>query len=151
VLSLPRCIYVVTRSRPYPLHPIHSDAYKHLPLPEPPAEGPEDGEDEEALHEGAGGAFEESVAEPGAADAADPAGGELIGDVDGDGVHADDDEREGPGFVALDVDDVVEEGEGPEDDGTAVKCPGGRPEAFDDGAEGGVRTRGQAAPFGERT
>ena len=41
---------------------IYSDAYKNLPLPEPPAEGPEDGEDEEALHERAGGAFEEGVA-----------------------------------------------------------------------------------------
>ncbi len=41
---------------------IHSDAYKHLPLPQPPAEGPEDGEDEEALHERAGGALEEAVA-----------------------------------------------------------------------------------------
>ena len=30
--------------------------------PQPPAEGPEDGEDEEALHERAGGAFEETVA-----------------------------------------------------------------------------------------
>jgi hypothetical protein len=41
---------------------IHSDAYKHLSLPQPPAEGPEDGEDEEALHKGTGGAFEEAVA-----------------------------------------------------------------------------------------
>ena len=110
-----------------------SDAYKHLPLPQPPAEGPEDGEDEEALGEGAVGAFEEGVAEPGAADAADPAGGELVGDVDGDGVHADDDEREGPRFVAPDVDGPVEEGEGPEYHGAAVKGPRGRPEAFDDG------------------
>jgi hypothetical protein len=47
---------------------------KHIKLPQPPAEGPEDGEDEEALHEGAGGSFEEGVAEPGPADAADPAG-----------------------------------------------------------------------------
>ena len=81
VLSLPLCIYVVTRSRPYPLKVlavsgwrlgtqaerfasihsvldsalnavidsvIHSDADKHLPAVEPPAEGPEDAEDEEA-------------------------------------------------------------------------------------------------------
>ena len=52
--------------------PLDSD--KHFAAVEPPAEGPEDGEDKEALHEGAGGAFEEGVAEPGAADAADPAG-----------------------------------------------------------------------------
>jgi hypothetical protein len=58
-------------------HP--SDSDKHLPLPQPPAEGPEDGEDEEALHEGAGGAFEDAVAEPGPADAADPAGGLKTG------------------------------------------------------------------------
>ena len=118
--------------------PLPLDPDEDFAAVEPPAEGPEDGEDEEALHERSGGAFEEGVAEPGAADAADPAGGELVGDVDGDGVHADDDEREGPGFVAFDVDDPVEESEGPEDDGAAVKGPGGRPEAFDDGAEGGT-------------
>ena len=39
-----------------------SDPDKHFPLPQPPAEGPEDGEDEEALGEGAVGAFEEGVA-----------------------------------------------------------------------------------------
>ena len=115
-----------------------SDAYKHLPLPQPPAEGPEDGEDEEALHERAGGAFEEAAAEPGAAGGDDPAFGELVGEVDGDGVHADDDKREGPRFVSLDVDEPVEEREDPEDDGAAVKSPGGCPEAFDDGAEGGT-------------
>jgi hypothetical protein len=81
VLSLPRCSYVVTRSRPYPLKVlavsgwrlgtqaerfasihsvldsalnavidsvIHSDANKHLPAVEPPAEGPQNTEDEEA-------------------------------------------------------------------------------------------------------
>ena len=90
-----------------------SDADEDFAAVEPPAEGPEDGEDEEALHEWAGDAFEEGVAEPGPADAADPAGGELVGDVDGDGIHADDDEREGPGFMAFDVDDPVEEDEGP--------------------------------------
>jgi len=52
--------------------PLDSD--EHLTLPQPPAEGPEDGEDEEALHEGAVSALEEAAAEPGAADAADPAG-----------------------------------------------------------------------------
>ena len=39
-----------------------SDPDKYLPSPQPPAEGPEDGEDEEALHQGPGGAFEEAVA-----------------------------------------------------------------------------------------
>jgi hypothetical protein len=51
------------------------DSNKYLPAVEPPAEGPEDAEDEEAGGEGAGGAGEEVVAEPGLADAADPAGG----------------------------------------------------------------------------
>ena len=97
-----------------------SDPDKHLPAVEPPAEGPEDGEDEEALGEGAVNAFEEAAAEPGAADGDDPAFGDLIGDVDGDGVHADDDEREGPSFAAFDVDEPVGEGEGPEDHGAAV-------------------------------
>ena len=58
------------------------DAFPTLPLDpdedfaavEPPAGGPEDGEDEEALHQRSGGAFEEGVAEPGPADAADPVG-----------------------------------------------------------------------------
>jgi len=36
-----------------------SDPDNHLPLPQPAAEGPEDGEDEEALHQWAGGAFVE--------------------------------------------------------------------------------------------
>jgi hypothetical protein len=40
--------------------PLDSD--KHFAAVEPPAEGPEDGEDEEALHERTGGAFEEAVA-----------------------------------------------------------------------------------------
>ena len=80
------------------------------------------------MHEGAGGAFEEAVAEPGPADAADPTGGELVGEVDGDGVHADDDEREGPRFVSLDVDEPVEEREDPEDDGAAVEGPRRSPE-----------------------
>ena len=52
--------------------PLDSD--EHLTLPQPPAEGPEDGEDAEALHQRIGGAFDEGVAEPGPADAADPAG-----------------------------------------------------------------------------
>ena len=133
---------------------------KHLPLPQPPAEGPEDGEDEEALGEGAVSAIEEAAAEPGLADAADPTGGELVREVDGDGVHADDDEREGPRFVSFDVDEPVEEREDPEDDGAAVKGPRRSPELLDDGADRGAggkredeagRTRGQAAPFGERT
>ncbi len=67
---------------PLPRSILCRDAVPTLPLDsdedfaavEPPAEGPEDGEDEEALGEGAGGAFEEATAEPGAADAADPAG-----------------------------------------------------------------------------
>ena len=79
------------------------------------------------------GAFEEAVAEPGSADAADLFGGELIVDVDGYGVHADYDDREGPCFMALDVDDQVEEREGPEADGSAVEGPVRRTEAFNDG------------------
>ena len=51
-----------------------SDADEELPSPQPPAEGPDDGEDEEALGEGAIGALEEAAAEPGPADAADLAG-----------------------------------------------------------------------------
>jgi len=51
--------------------PLDSD--KHFAAVEPPAEGPEDGEDAEALHQRIGGAFDEGVAEPGPADAADPA------------------------------------------------------------------------------
>ena len=47
--------------------------------------------------------LEEAGAEPGLAGGADPSGGELVGEVDGDGVHADDHEREGPGLTALDV------------------------------------------------
>ena len=67
--------YRLTRT---PAHP--SDPDKYLPAVEPPAEGPEDAEDKEALGEGAGGASEEVVAEPGFADAADPAGGpDLVG------------------------------------------------------------------------
>ncbi len=54
---------------------IHSDPNKYLPTVEPVAEGPEDAEDEEALGDGAASAGEEVVAEPGLADAADPAGG----------------------------------------------------------------------------
>ena len=50
-----------------------SNSDEDFPAVEPPAEGPEDGEDEEALYERAGGAFEETTAEPGPADAADPA------------------------------------------------------------------------------
>ena len=115
--------------------PLPSDADEELPAVEPPAEGPEDGEDEEALGEGAGGALEEAVAEPGAAGGDDPAFGELVGEVDGDGVHADDDEREGPRFVSLDVDEPVEEREDPEDDGAAVKGPRRGPELLDDGAD----------------
>ncbi len=57
------------RSRFLPLDPD-----KYLPAVEPPTEGPEDAEDEEACGEGAGGAGEEVVAEPGLAEAADPAG-----------------------------------------------------------------------------
>ena len=75
------------------------------------------------MGQGAVTALEEAAAEPGAADAADPAGGQLIGEVDGDGVHADDDKREGPRFVSFDVDEPVEEREDPEDDGAAVKGP----------------------------
>ena len=51
-----------------------SNSDEDFPAVEPPAEGPEDGEDEEALHEGSVRTFEEAVAEPGAADAADLAG-----------------------------------------------------------------------------
>ena len=80
------------------------------------------------MHEGAVGAFEEAAAKPGLADAANPAGGELIREVDGDGVHADDDEREGPRFVSFDVDEPVKEREDPEADGSAVKGPRRRPE-----------------------
>jgi hypothetical protein len=56
-----------------PPHP--SDSDKHLPAVEPPAEGPEDAEDEEAGGEAAGGAGEEVVAEPGLADAVAPTDG----------------------------------------------------------------------------
>ena len=50
------------RSRFLPSYPD-----KYFPTVEPVAEGPEDAEDEEALGEGASGAFEEAVAEPGLA------------------------------------------------------------------------------------
>ncbi len=55
--------------------PLLSDPDEHLPVVEPPAEGPQNSEDEEARGEAAGGAGEDVVAEPGLADAADPAGG----------------------------------------------------------------------------
>ena len=42
--------------------PLPSDSDEDFAAVEPPAEGPENGEDEEALHERAGGAFEEAVA-----------------------------------------------------------------------------------------
>ena len=54
--------------------PLPSDSDEDFAAVEPPAEGPEDAEDEEALHEGAVSAFEEAVAEPGAAGGDDRAG-----------------------------------------------------------------------------
>ncbi len=55
--------------------PLRLDSDKDLPSPQPLAEGPQNSEDEEARGEAAGGAGEDVVAEPGLADAADPAGG----------------------------------------------------------------------------
>ena len=40
--------------------------------------------------------------------------------------------------MSFDVDDPVEEGEGPEDDGSAIKGPRRGPEFLDDGADGGA-------------
>src|SRR5688572_25527189 len=57
--------------------------------------------------------------------------------VDEDGVHADNDEREGPAAVGVDVDDGVKRGEDEEAPTGAEHGPGGSPDAFDDGVEAG--------------
>jgi len=55
--------------------------------------------------------------------------------VGGDGVSADDEQREGPTGGAFEIDDVVEGGEEGEADAAAEEGPGRSPDAFDDGAD----------------
>src|SRR5688572_17577234 len=73
-----------------------------------------------------------------------------VGDaVDKDGVHADDDEGEGPAAVGVDIDDGVEGGEDEEAPAGAEDGPGGSPDAFDDGVEAGEVDRGADAEADE--
>ncbi len=55
------------------------------------------------------------------------------GEVDEDGVHADDDEEKCPVPEAEDIDDEVKEGEEEKTPSSAVKHEGGSPHFFDDG------------------
>ena len=56
-----------------------------------------------------------------------------LGEVDGDCVHADDAEWEGPTFEAEDVDEVIEEGEKCRGEASGEEREGGAPEGFDAG------------------
>src|SRR5947207_620503 len=57
---------------------------------------------------------------------------EQVGDqVGGDGVHADDLERERPGAEILDVNDAVKCRHQEKTPATAVESPGGSPDSFD--------------------
>src|SRR5688572_8832483 len=55
--------------------------------------------------------------------------------VDENGVHANDDEGEGPAAVGVDIDDRVKRGEDEEAPTSAEDGPGGSPDAFDDGVD----------------
>ena len=56
-----------------------------------------------------------------------------LGEVDGDGVHTNNAEWEGPAFEAEDVDDVIEEGEKRRGEARCEEREGGAPEGFDTG------------------
>ena len=75
---------------------------------------------------------------PGTEDEAFP---EVRDAVDEDGVHADDDEGEGPAFVAANIDDGVKGGEDEKAPAGAEDGPGGCPDALDDGVEPGEMDR----------
>ena len=56
-----------------------------------------------------------------------------MGEVDGNRIHADDAEWEGPAFEAADVDDVIEESEECRGEAGCEEREGGAPEGFDAG------------------
>ncbi len=101
----------------------------------------DEGDDEEAGDAGHDalhfGAEEEDVAlaEVGLHGLGEPDFQGVAHEVEGEGIHADDDEEEGPATVLLHIDELMKCGEEEHADAAAEEDPGRGPEVFDDGTD----------------
>ena len=112
------------------------DLVAEHPEEEKPIDAQAEGTEQERLKRGAEEA-EGSLAEMDAEAALHEVLEEVGDEVGGNGVDADDDEREGEAAVVFDVDEPGEDGEVEEADAAAPEHPGGGPDAFDDRADAG--------------